>query len=478
VDNEKEHSIAKDEVKIAQLTAHWRVLEQKFASEMRTAVQNAGQAIVEAEQKLIANQTNAEVFQILKIKEYLQNQSSNVLLFSSKTWAASNSSESLFASSIENGTAAERESSASLKFAELERIQLTELSTQLRQIRLRYETLKRQYLAKMRQWQYERQRQQGNRLNGFKAAGAATFLDGDQLVLKAAIQNGDANVSSTENANGTINNSRIKEEPKIEGTPILKEKNITEEPQLASELKQKQLRLEELRREQELAKKVLSSEVDELQEGEIVEQQQTTTTNNPDATTTIITSKITEAIQQNDGIKNESNDAASTINLNSNSTLNAELSEASKSENLANTKKISAKTKKRPLPNAGNTKKMPTLAELADELNRLDEAMIGKGSNNGSFETTEATAIESTTIPANRQQNIGKNGLASLKNPQLQKTKKPKQQHKNVTQSNSSLPPQTSSNITNPLSTDQQSVNAGNSSLSTSNDFLNQQAGL
>ena len=61
MDNEKEHSIAKDEVKIAQLTAHWRVLEQKFASEMRTAVQNAGQAIVEAEQKLIANQTNAEV---------------------------------------------------------------------------------------------------------------------------------------------------------------------------------------------------------------------------------------------------------------------------------------------------------------------------------------------------------------------------------------------------------------------------------
>jgi hypothetical protein len=48
------------ESKMATLEAHWRVVEQKFAAEMQTAVQNAGQALAEAEKSVKNSESQGE----------------------------------------------------------------------------------------------------------------------------------------------------------------------------------------------------------------------------------------------------------------------------------------------------------------------------------------------------------------------------------------------------------------------------------
>lgn len=74
-------------------------------------------------------------------------------------------------------TSAEQDSSttpAALTFAEVEREQLAELSAQLRQIRLRYEALKREFLTKMQKFQERK------RLSKYKASAATTHVGEDE----------------------------------------------------------------------------------------------------------------------------------------------------------------------------------------------------------------------------------------------------------------------------------------------------------
>ncbi|KAL7076362.1 hypothetical protein ACQ4LE_004278, partial [Meloidogyne hapla] len=151
---------SKDEQRISRLKAHWRVVEQKIANEMNAAIKNSSKVISEAKKLLIKG----------------GNKKNNSLIFASKTFDPTLDSE---ISEDENKTK---------QLADFKTAQFAALSTQLRQIRQRYEALKRQYLAKLK-WlksKKEGRGKGGNKKDRNKIAGAPTFLDGAELDLDSA----------------------------------------------------------------------------------------------------------------------------------------------------------------------------------------------------------------------------------------------------------------------------------------------------
>ncbi|CAK5043127.1 unnamed protein product [Meloidogyne enterolobii] len=125
---------------------------------MNAAIKNSSKVISEAE----------------KILNKGVNKKNNSIIHASKTFEPSSNPE-----------IPAEENNKKTQLEDFKTAQFTALSTQLRQIRQRYEALKRQYLAKLR-WlksKKEGRRKGGKKKDGNKIAGTPTFLDGAELNL-------------------------------------------------------------------------------------------------------------------------------------------------------------------------------------------------------------------------------------------------------------------------------------------------------
>ncbi|KAF7634159.1 hypothetical protein Mgra_00006457 [Meloidogyne graminicola] len=215
---ESKKSTNKDEQRITRLTAHWRVVEQKIANEMNDAIKNSSKIIAEAE----------------KQQKLIKGKKGNSITFASKTF---NPTEN-----VENDNKKE-------EFEDFKTAQFSALSTQLKQIRQRYEALKRQYLAKLKWLKSKKEGREKNekgvkRLDRMKAAGAPTFLNAAELDLeKVGMRRNKAELNSTIEENKNQNDTIINQ-PNIDNNKTENEEHRVIESEL-----------EELKHEEEFAKK-------------------------------------------------------------------------------------------------------------------------------------------------------------------------------------------------------------------------------